>query len=689
MLRSPYYNGLSASSTVARAADVSEHFTTGMLPVGLRTMNRAIDLSLLTALMSLAFVLGCSGAGTSSQPVDWPRIPRNVAVDSALEANVASILSHMTLEQKIGQMVQAEIQSVTPADVRDYHLGSVLNGGGSHPDRSRAASVTDWLALADAFYDASMDTSEGAAAIPVIWGTDAVHGHNNVRGATLFPHNIGLGAAGDPDLIQRIGEVTALEVAATGIDWNFAPTLAVVRDDRWGRTYEGYSEDPEIVSQYAGRMITGLQGDASSADFLSSSHVVATAKHFLGDGGTDQGVDRGDNLSSEQQLLDIHAQGYLSALQAGVQTVMASFNSWQGNKVHGNRYLLTEILKERMGFDGFVIGDWNGHAEVPGCSNESCAQAINAGVDMIMVPQDWKAFIANTLQQVRAGEIEEARIDDAVRRILRVKARAGLFTAGRPSSRPHAGDASLVGAEEHRRLARQAVRESLVLLKNAGGVPPLTRNLNLLVAGNGADDISRQTGGWSVTWQGTENTNEDFPGATSIFAGIEETVTAAGGTAALSPDGSFDERPDVAIVVFGEDPYAEFEGDLESLSFSALYGEPVEILRRLQQQDIPVVSVFLSGRPLWVNPELNASTAFVAAWLPGTEGGGVADVLFRDSEGEVNFDFTGKLSYSWPRDPSQTPLNRNDPDYEPLFPYGFGLTYGVVDTLGDELPEGN
>jgi beta-glucosidase len=563
----------------------------------------------------------------------------------------------------------------------------VLNGGGSYPDNAKTASVADWLGLADAFYDASMDTSEGGLAIPVIWGTDAVHGHNNVRGATLFPHNIGLGATRNPDLIQSIGEVTAVEVAATGIAWNFAPTLAVVRDDRWGRTYEGYSEDPEVVRQYAGRMVAGLQGSAGSPEFLDASRVVATAKHYMGDGGTDQGIDRGDNLSTEQELLDIHAQGYFTALEAGAQTVMASFNSWRGEKLHGNHYLLTEVLKESLGFDGFVVGDWNGHAEVPGCSNESCPQAINAGVDMFMVPQDWKALLANTLQQVQAGEIQEARIDDAVRRILRVKARTGLFANGRPSSR--AGDASLVGTADHRRLARQAVRQSLVLLKNAERVLPLPRNVDVLVAGNGANDISRQAGGWSVTWQGTENSNEDFPGATSIFAGIHEAVTAGGGTAILSPDGSFSERPDVAIVVFGEDPYAEWEGDLESLSFSAKYGEPVELLRRLKQQDIPVVSVFLSGRPLWVNPELNASNALVAAWLPGTEGGGVADVLFRDNEGEVNFDFTGKLSFSWPRDPSQTPLNRNDPDYEPLFAYGFGLSYGVVDTLGNELPEGN
>jgi beta-glucosidase len=306
---------------------------------------------------------------------------------------------------------------------------------------------------------------------------------------------------------------------------------------------------------------------------------------------------------------------------------------------------------------------------------------------MIMVPEDWKAFIANTLQQVRSGEIEQTRIDDAVRRILRVKMRAGTFTNGRPSSRPLAGDASLVGAADHRSLAREAVRRSLVLLKNTGGLLPLKRDLNVLVAGDGADDISKQSGGWSVTWQGTEVTNEDFPGATSIFAGVREAVTAGGGSATLSPDGSFDESPDVAIVVFGEDPYAEYEGDLESLNFSAQHGESLELLQRLKGQGVPIVSVFLSGRPLWVNPELNTSTAFVAAWWPGSEGGGVADVLFRDSDGEVSFDFTGVLSFSWPSDPSGPNPNRGDPDYGPLFPYGFGLTYGDVDTLPDDLPE--
>jgi beta-glucosidase len=630
------------------------------------------------------FLLSC---GRGSEPVEWPRIQSNVGLDSALEARIGSLLTQMTLEQKVGQMIQAEIQSVTPEDVREYALGSILNGGGSWPDTAKSASAADWAAFADGFYDASMDSSEGRVPIPVVWGTDAVHGHNNVRGATLFPQNIGLGAAGDPDLIQRIGEVTAIEVAATGIDWTFAPTLAVVRDDRWGRTYEGYSEDPEIVRQYAGRMVAGLQGSAGSPEFLGESHVIATAKHYMGDGGTEGGIDRGDNLSTERQLFDIHAQGYFTALGAGAQTVMASFNSWHGEKLHGHHYLLTEVLKESLGFDGLVVGDWDGHSLVPGCSSVSCPQVINAGVDMFMVPQEWRAIHTNTVQEVRDGEISEERVDDAVRRILRVKLRAGLFEKGRPSSRPQVGEQSLIGAAEHRSLARQAVRQSLVLLKNSGGLLPLSRGLNVLVAGDGADNISRQAGGWSVTWQGTETTDEDFPGATSIFSGIQAAVSAGGGTATLSLDGSFDTRPDVAIVVFGEDPYAEWEGDLESLSFSAQYGESLELLRRLKQQEIPVVSVFLSGRPLWVNPELNASTAFVAAWLPGTEGAGVADVVFRNNDGEVNYDLTGKLSFSWPKDAMQTPLNRGDADYDPLFPYGFGLTYDDYDYLSDDLSE--
>jgi beta-glucosidase len=621
--------------------------------------------------------------------VVWPNTNSAIITDTVIEAEIADLVARMSLAEKVGQMTQAELQTITADDVRTYHLGSVLNGGGSHPQNNKNASAADWVALADAFYNASMDTSDAGQAIPIIWGTDAVHGHNNVKGATLFPHNIGLGATHNPDLIKSIGAATAKEVAVTGIDWTFAPTIAVVRDDRWGRTYESYSEDPEIVRDYAGKMIEGLQGTANTDELFSEEHVIATAKHFVGDGGTDNGTNEGNNSSTELNLRDIHAQGYFTALGAGAQTVMASFNSWQGNKLHGSHYLLTHVLKTQMGFDGFVIGDWNGHAQVPGCTNSRCARAINAGVDMIMVPYDWKVFIENTITQVESGDIPIARINDAVTRILRVKKRAGLFTKGAPSTRALANDTSLLGATEHRTLARQAVRESLVLLKNKNAILPLARNINVLVAGDGANSISRQNGGWTLTWQGTGNTNADFPGATSIYQGISSIVTAAGGTATLNADGSFSEEPDVAVVVFGESPYAETNGDLTELEYQEGIKSDLALLNNLKGQGIPVVSIFLTGRPLWTNKELNASDAFVVAWLPGSEGAGIADVIFKKADNTTNYDFVGKLAHSWPNTSTQFSLNRLDEDYAPLFAYGFGLTYADTDTLGDMLPEEN
>jgi beta-glucosidase len=630
-------------------------------------------------LLGLAGVVLWSGVSAHSsaahQPSSWPQVARAVPQDRQIEEKVAALLARMTLEQKVGQMVQADIRNVTADDVRKFRLGSVLNGGGAFPGENKHASVADWVALADRFYDASMDTSSGGPAIPIMWGTDAVHGHNNVIGATLFPHNIGLGAARNPDLMERIGAATAREVAATGIDWTFAPTVAVVRDDRWGRTYESYSEDPEIVRAYAERIVRGLQGAPGSKTFLDASHVLATAKHFIGDGGTAEGVDRGDNRSSEAELLEIHAPGYVAAMNAGVQTIMASYNTWEGLKIHGMHYLLTDVLKQRMGFDGIVVSDWDGIDEVQGCSKDKCAQAVNAGIDLFMVPTDWRNFIGNTVEQVRTEKIPLSRIDDAVTRILRVKFRAGLFERGRPSSRPLANKRELIGAPEHRELARQAVRESLVLLKNERGLLPLRRNSHVLVVGDGADSISRQTGGWTLTWQGTENTNADFPGATSIFQGIARTVAAAGGKTSSSVEGLQQARPDVAVVVFGEDPYAEWFGDLRSIDYRGAGGAELALLQQLRQASVPRVCVFLTGRPLWIEPELAACDAFVVAWLPGSEGGGVADVLFRKANGSVNHDFVGKLSFSWPRAATQTVLNRNDPDYDPLFPYGFGLRY--------------
>ncbi|MDB6088183.1 MAG: beta-glucosidase [Gammaproteobacteria bacterium] len=646
-----------------------------------------------------------------SQTVGWPAAVSAVPKDSQIEARIAELLRQLTLEQKVAQMVQADIRNITPEDVKVYRLGSILNGGGAFPGNNKHADISDWVALADRFYDASMDTSGGAPAIPVIWGTDAVHGHNNVIGATLFPHNIGLGAAHDPDLIERIGAITAREVATTGIDWTFAPTVAVVRDGRWGRTYEGYSAEPEIVRAYAGRMVRGLQGGAGTPSFLDGNHILATAKHFVGDGGTDRGIDRGDNFSSERELLEIHAQGYVAALQSGVQTVMASYNSWQGLKLHGQHHLLTDVLKIRMGFDGLVVSDWDGVDEVQSCSKDRCAQAVNAGIDMFMVPDQWRAFIQNTVAQVRAGDIPEARVDDAVTRILRVKLRAGVFEKGRPSARPLANRRALLGAPEHRAVAREAVRKSLVLLKNERDLLPLRRKLNVLVAGDGANDIGKQSGGWTISWQGTGNSNADFPGATSIFEGIRTTVTAAGGTATLSVDGQYQSKPDVAIVVFGENPYAEWHGDIRSVDYhggprggleddvhrpapeasmpgawstprltapaSAVSSDPdLAMLLRLRQSGIPVVAVFLTGRPRGVTPELEASNAFVVAWLPGSEGGGIADVLFRNGDGRVNADFTGKLSFAWPRGSAKAIHDRDD---APLFPYGFGLSYCIRD----------
>jgi beta-glucosidase len=655
-----------------------------------KPMNQLVSVrSAYVAIAALALPLALNPFASRLHAADarvaWPRSTTTLAADQPLEARIAALIGKMTLEQKIGQMVQPDIRYATPQDARQYRFGSILNGGGGFPNNNRNASIADWVALADQYYEATMDTSSGAPAIPVIWGTDAVHGHNNVIGATLFPHNIGLGAAHDPELMERVGAITAREVAATGIGWTFAPTIAVVRDDRWGRTYEGYSEDPEIVRAYAGRMVRGLQGSPGVQTFLDSSHILATAKHFIGDGGTDDGVDRGNTSVNEAELLRIHGQGYVTAVAAGVQTVMASYNMWQGWKVHGQKHLLTDVLKAQMGFDGLVVSDWDGIDEVQGCSKDKCAAAINAGIDLFMVPIEWKAFITSTRELVERGNVAEARIDDAVARILRVKLRAGVFERGKPSSWPLANKRELIGAPEHRAVAREAVRKSLVLLKNRNGVLPLQRKLNVLVAGDGADNIPKQSGGWTLTWQGTETTNAEFPGATSIFAGIQQAVKSAGGTASLSAAGDFTTRPDVAIVVFGENPYAEWFGDIKSIDYQGENGADAALMQRLKAQGIPVIAVFLTGRPLWVNPELNAADAFVVAWLPGSEGGGIADVLFRNARGGIQHDFVGKLSYSWPRRSNQTPLNRGDAGYDPLFAYGFGLTYNDKDTLSDAL----
>ncbi len=665
------------------------------------------NLNTTKALVSICLVatvlFGCSGTEQDAvktevdeQPIKvdptngnveiWPELDIKVKKDAKIEQRVSDILATLTLEQKVAQLIQPEIRDFTVEDMRTYGFGSYLNGGGAFPNNDKHASVDDWVALAEAMHAASVDDSLDGTSIPTMWGTDAVHGHNNVIGATIFPHNIGLGAANNPALIEQIAKATATEVMATGIDWVFAPTVAVVRNDRWGRTYEGYSEDPQIVHDYAESIVRGLQG-AADQDFLSETHVISTVKHFVGDGGTEHGIDQGNNLASEQDLFDVHAQGYVGGLTEGAQSVMASFNSWHGKKMHGNRYLLTDVLKDRMGFDGFVVGDWLGHGQVAGCTNESCSQAINAGLDIFMASGDsWKPLYANTIEQVKSGEIPMARIDDAVSRVLRVKLRAGLFEKNSPANRPLAGNASLVGHADHRAVAQQAVRESLVLLKNDAGLLPLDPTLNVLVAGDAANNIGKQSGGWTITWQGTRNENSDFPGGTSIFDGIKATTEAAGGSATLAVEGEYSEKPDVAIVVFGEEPYAEGQGDTETLEYQFGSKTDLALLKKLHDAGVPTVAIFISGRPLWVNPELNASDAFVAAWLPGSEGKAVSDLLFRKADGSVNADFKGKLSFSWPLRPDQYLLNKGDADYSPLFAYGYGLDYSSEAAVGYELP---
>ncbi len=659
---------------------------------------KKITLRLSVALACASLLSACNSsetkenAGSGEAPLHkavpdfWPDTSFPKANHDEVEQRVTALLEEMTLEQKVAQVIQPEIRDITVEDMRKYGFGSYLNGGGAFPDNNKHATVQDWVALAEKMYQASVDDSVDGSSIPTMWGTDAVHGHNNVIGATLFPHNIGLGAMNDPSLITKIAEATSKEVKATGIDWIFAPTVAVARNDRWGRTYESYSENPEIVGDYAAAIVKGLQGDMRDG-VIDEYHAISTVKHFLGDGGTQDGDDQGDNISDEKSLFDIHGQGYVHGLAAGAQSVMASFNSWHGKKIHGSKYLLTDVLKNKMGFDGFVVGDWNGHGQIQGCTNEDCAQAMNAGLDIYMVPTSaWKPLYHNIVKQVKSGEIPQARLDDAVTRILRVKIRAGLFEQPSPANRVLAGKDELIGSDAHRQLAREAVRKSLVMLKNKDNLLPLSPDMRIGLAGDGADNIGKQSGGWTITWQGTGNTNEDFPGGSSIFDGFKSQVEQAGGQVELAENGDFTQKPDVAVVVFGENPYAEGNGDVSSLEFQRGDKSDLALLKKLQSQNIPVVSVFITGRPLWVNPELNASDAFVVAWLPGSEGAGVADVLLKGQDGEVNYAMTGKLPFSWPASPSQDEVNLGD-GTTPLFPFGYGLSFQDSDDLGDDLNE--
>ncbi len=610
-------------------------------------------------------------AGTA-HPELWPKTASPGAfIDAARETKIASLIASMTLEEKVGQTIQADVSAIRPEELRRYPLGALLAGGNSAPGRNTHAEPAAWLALVKAYQDVAMEARAGHVPIPLLFGVDAVHGHSKIVGATVFPHNIGLGAARDPELIRLIGEATAKEVAATGFNWTFAPTLAIPRDIHWGRTYEGYSEEPEIVARYAGPMALGLQGELAAGQSMQAGHILATAKHFLGDGATEGGVDQGDARISEHELIRLHNAGYPPAIESGALSVMASFSSWNGVKHSGNKTLLADVLKGRMGFEGFVVGDWNAHGQLAGCTPTDCPRALNAGVDLFMAPDSWKGLFENTLAAARDGRIPMERLDDAVRRILRAK----LVFGASDGFSPLAGQFENLGAAAHRAIARRAVRESLVLLKNNGATLPLRSSAHVIVTGDGADNIGKQSGGWTLNWQGLGNANADFPNGQSIYTGLRAALEAGGGSAELSADGEFRARPDAAFVIFGESPYAEFQGDIDTLEFEAGGGPNLALLRKLKAKGVPVVAIFLSGRPLWTNPHINASDAFVAAWLPGSEGAGVADVLIGDKDGRARHDFRGRLSFSWPSRADRVPGHQSEGNYAPQFAYGYGLSY--------------
>lgn len=618
-----------------------------------------------------------TGAGWSAEEAAviaaWPARKPTSNLDPAIESKIASIVAGMTLEQKVGQMTQASILSIKPDEVRQYYIGSVLNGGGGWPNGDRTATAPQWAALADAYAAAALSTDMGVK-IPIIWGTDAVHGHNNVRGATIFPHNIGLGAANDADLVQRIGRSTARQVRATGIGWAFAPTVAVVQNQRWGRTYESYSSDPAIVSRLGTALVHGLQGKLTG-----EGDVLASAKHFVGDGDTFNGVDQGESRASSADLAGVHGAGYYATLDAGVQTVMISYNSWSRDgatpfgKMHGNRALVTGVLKQKLGFDGMVVSDWNAIEQVAGCERDHCTQAVNAGIDLFMIPDNWKTFIEKTIADVREGRIPMARIDDAVTRILRVKFRAGLFDQ-RLSASPYHGNAA---ALTDRALAQEAVRKSAVLLKNDGGVLPLAPGKRVLVIGK-ADSFPNQTGGWSVTWQGDETDNSDFTTGETLLAGLRRVHGAQNVT--WSPDGSAfaPGKFDAVVAVLAEPPYAEMKGDVRwpaLLSYSDRFPADLAMLSRVSGKGTPVVTMLYSGRTQYATDLVNRSDAFVAGFLPGSEAGALADLL----AGVGGLDFTARLSFAWPNTPCPT---GGEPAGESLFARGFGLSYAKPHQTG-------
>lgn len=569
---------------------------------------------------------------------------------ASVHDRVEDLLSQMTLEEKIGQMTQAERAAViNNDDIKTYFIGSVISGGGSSPANN---SAEGWADMYDQLQQQALSTRLG---IPIMYGIDAVHGHNNLYGAVIFPHNIGMGCTRDPLLVKKAAQITAREVAASGLDWTFAPCIAVPQNEHWGRTYEGYGEDPLLVKLLATAAIEGFQGDT----LADSTSVIACAKHFLADGGTTGGIDQGDALITEEELREIHLPGYIEAVNSGVATVMASFSSWNGQKMHGNKYLLTDVLKNELGFQGPVVSDWNAIQQLSGAYKEKVKTAINAGIDIAMEPFYYYEFASSLKQLVNEGAVSEDRIDDAVRRILTLKFKAGLFE--HPYANRNMFDS--VGNAYHRSVARQCVRESIVLLKKKDNLLPLARqNLKIHVAGSNANDIGNQCGGWTIGWQGYSG---DITPGTTIYEGLKE----------VAPDNDFFYTADgtewmnehIAIAVIGEKPYAEYSGDRNSID-NLISKNDIEAVIRLKSYNIPVIVVLVTGRPVNISAIYPYADAIIAAWLPGTEGQGVADVLFGD------YTPTGKLSHSWPKSDQQVPVNMADESYDPLFPYNFGIT---------------
>ena len=618
--------------------------------------SRALSIAAATLALLLAAVVT-----TETAPV--PAQAKLLAFDTRAKA----LLAKMTLAEKIGQMTQPDQLFIKDrADIEKYFFGSVLSGGDSDP---RTNTVEDWGAM---YEDIQAHALKTRLKIPLLYGVDAVHGHSNVIGAVIFPHHVGLGATRDAKLVEQIGRLTALEVRATGINWAFAPCVAVPRDERWGRAYEGYGEDPTLVAELGEAEVRGMQGPNLSGP----TSVLACAKHYVGDGGTALGtgipnasepgghypLDQGDTQLSEADLRRVHMQGYVTAIRAGVASIMPSYSSWNGEKVSGDKRLMTDILKKELGFEGFLISDYNALDELPGDVSAQIERSINAGMDMVMVPERYVRFMETLTALVKDGKVPMSRIDDAVTRILRVKFAMGLMEPGK-SFKVDKQFLDAFGGASHRAVARQAVRESIVVLKNEHNALPLARTAKRIhVAGVSANDLGDQCGGWTIKWQGQSGS----PTAGTTVLGAIQQIAGPNVKVTYSQDGTGADGADVAVVVVGETPYAEMLGDRRDLSLSE---RDRSTIANAKKAGIPVVIVLFSGRPLIINDALEQADAFVAAWLPGTEGLGVADVLFGD------YKPSGKLPVSWPRSMTQIPINVGDATYDPLFPYGFGLTY--------------